>query len=257
MALRGMGGAATAGSRGDGAARPGDGPPRVVGRRRPLPNGRAVVGGLLVAASAVGTFAAWSSAREGPATRYAVATRDVAVGEVLDADDVELAAMELPDRVAAAAFAEADAGLVVGQVAVAPLAAGDLVQRSAVVVPEDATPARQLSVAIDAAAALAGTVERGERVDVLVTTGGEDARTEVVARQATIAAVTGDDRAGRLVVLLSVDESTDVLALTTAARRGDLTLVRTTPGAATAAPTASAATASAATASGTSGSPDR
>lgn len=205
---------------------------RSTGRRAALPNGRAVVGGLLVAAAAVGTYAAWASADDPPATRFAIATRDVAVGEVLDASDLELVAMDAHPTVARAAFEGDDAGLLVGQVAVAPLRRGDLVQRSAVVVPEAADGARQLSFPIDVSAALAGTLEIGERVDVLVTEGGDvgEATTTVVAEGATVARILGDDDGGRLVVLLSVPDGTDLLALTTAARVGDLTLVRTTPG---------------------------
>jgi Flp pilus assembly protein CpaB len=208
-------------------------PRRRTGRRAALPNGRAVVGGLLVAAAAVGTYAAWVSADDAPTTRYAVAARDVAVGEVLEAADLELVAIDAPATIAAASFEGDDASLLVGQVAVAPLRAGDLVQRSAVVVPEDAEGRRQLSFPIDVAAALAGTLEVGERVDVLVTEGSDvgEATTAVVAEGATVARVLGgDDDGGRLVVLLSVPDDTDLLALTTAARIGELTLVRTTPG---------------------------
>lgn len=206
---------------------------RSTGRRAALPNGRAVVGGLLVAAAAVGTYAAWASADDQPATRFAVATRDIAVGEVLDAGDLELVAMDAHPTVSSAAFEGDDASLLVGQVAVAPLRRGDLVQRSAVVVPEAADGARQLSFPIDVSAALAGTLEIGERVDVLVTEGGDvgEATTTVVAEGATVARILGgDDDGGRLVVLLSVPDDTDLLALTTAARVGELTLVRTTPG---------------------------
>lgn len=204
---------------------------RVAGRRPALPNGRAVVGGLLVAAAAVGTYAAWSGADDPPSTRFVVAARDLSVGQVVGVDDVELVAMELGGGVAAGAFDAADASLVVGQLTVAPLGAGDLVQRSALVVPEDAEPARQLSFAIDVSAALAGTLEQGERVDVLVTTGGdEEATSEVVAAGAVVARLVGDVDDGRLVVLLSVDDGTDLATLVTAARRGELTLVRTTPG---------------------------
>jgi hypothetical protein len=217
-------GAETTQGVGNGAA-----PRLTTGRRSAVPNGRAVLGGLLVAAAAVGTYAAWSGADDAPSTRYAVAARDVAVGEVLEAADVELVAMDAPDPVAAAAFADDDADLLVGQVAVAPLRAGDLVQRSALVVPEDAEAARQLSFPIDVSAALAGTLEVGEHVDVLATLDGS---TEVVATDAVVARVTGDEDDGRLVVLLSVGDDTDLLALTTAVRAGELTLVRTTPGAA-------------------------
>lgn len=205
---------------------------RIAGRRAALPNGRAVLGGLLVAASAVGTYAAWSAAGDPPTTRYAVAARDIAVGEVLEIGDVELVAFDAPAGLAAAAFEGDDADLLLGQVAVAPLAAGDLVQRSAVVVPEDADGARQLSFPIDVSSALAGTLEVGERVDVVVTSGGggSAATSDIVATGATVARILGDAGGGRLVVLLSVDEGTDLLALTTAVRTGDVTLVRTTPG---------------------------
>lgn len=206
-------------------------PRRVTGRRRPLPNGRAVVGGLLVAAAGVGTYAAWAAADDAPSTTYAVAARDLPVGHVIGSGDVELVAVDAPPSVAARAFAEGDTSLLVGQLTVAPLAEGDLVQRSAVVVPEDADRARQFSFAIDASAALAGTLQQGERVDVLVTLGdGDDAATEVVAEGATVAQLRGDPDEGRLVVLLSVSDDTDLPALVTAARRGELTLVRTTPG---------------------------
>jgi Flp pilus assembly protein CpaB len=203
---------------------------RATGRRAALPNGRAVVGGLLVAAAAVGTFVAWSSANDDPSTRFVVATRDLAVGEVVEAGDLELVPLEAPPGIASAAFEEADAGLAIGQVTVAPVAAGDLLQRSAVVVPEDAEPTRQLSFPIDVADALAGTIERGERVDVLVTFGGDDAATEVVVRDATVAEIRGedDDASGQIVLLLSIPDDADLLALATAIRRGDLTLVRTT-----------------------------
>lgn len=207
-------------------------PRRSIGRRPALPNGRAVVGGLLVAASAVGTYAAWSSADDAPTTSYAVAARDLAVGETLGAGDVELVAMDAPTSIARAAFDDDQAGLVVGQVTVAPVAAGELLQRSALVVPEDAEPTRQLSFPIDVADALAGSIERGERVDVLVTYGsaGQDVTTEVVVSDAVVADVRGaiDDADGQIVVLLSVPDDADLIALTTAVRVGDLTVVRTT-----------------------------
>jgi Flp pilus assembly protein CpaB len=203
-------------------------PRRATGRRPALPNGRAVVGGLLVAAAAVGTYAAWSSADDAPSTRFAVAARDLAVGQVVEAGDLRLVAFDAPAGIAGAAFGEADAGLLVGQVTVAPVREGDLLQRSSVVVPEDVEPGRQVSFPIDVADALGGTLEEGERVDVLATF--DEGETEVVVEDAVVARIRGGDEEGdgQLVVLLSVPDDADVLALTTAVRRGAITLVRTT-----------------------------
>lgn len=203
-------------------------PARIAGRRPALPNGRAVVGGLLVAAAVVGTFAAWSGVDDGPSGVAVVAARDLPVGETIDPGDVELVAVDLPGSVEGRAFD--DPAPVLGQRTVAPLVEGELIQRSAIVVPEDAAAGRQVSFAIDVADALAGTLEEGEAVDLLVTYGsGGDSRTEVVAAGATVAALPaddGDDVGGQTVVLLSLPEGTDVLALTNAIRQGALTVVR-------------------------------
>src|SRR5687767_6656963 len=71
--------------------------PRPVRRRRSLPSGRAVVGGFLVALAMVGTFAAYSASTAPPVTRYAVATRDLAPGDTIDAGALQLVAIDLPD----------------------------------------------------------------------------------------------------------------------------------------------------------------
>jgi Flp pilus assembly protein CpaB len=214
---------------GRGAEAPTDGAPpvRTVGRRGALPNGRAVLGGLLVAAAVVGTYAAWSGAGEGPGTSYVVAARDLAVGTMLGPDDVELAELDLGDDVESRAFTDPVA--VIGQLTVAPLAQGDLVQRSAVVVPEDAEAGRQVSLSISRADGLAGTVEEGELVDVLVTFGdGDDAVTEVVVSGAKVSRLVDvDDDADSMLVLLSLPEGADVLATTRAIQAGSLTFVRT------------------------------
>ena len=202
--------------------------PRIAGRRPTLPNGRAVVGGLLVAAAAVGTFAAWSGADDAPATSYVVATRTLPVGTVVGPADLELVPLDAPPDLARRSFASI--GAVVGQRTVAPLGAGDLVQRSAVVVPEGVLDARQVSFAIDAADALAGTLEVGEAVDLLATYGStaSDSVTEVVAAGATVAGLPVDDEgaSGQVVVLLSLPAGTDALAVTNAIRQGALTVVR-------------------------------
>src|SRR5215210_6359354 len=99
-------------------------PARAVRRRRGLPGSRAVVGGLLVAASAVGLFAAASSSDAGPGHSYVVARLDLAPA--------------LTSRV----FDRADA--LVGATLLAPLGAGELVQTSAVVARRGDAVSREL-----------------------------------------------------------------------------------------------------------------
>jgi Flp pilus assembly protein CpaB len=187
-----------------------------------------VLGGLLVATAAIGTFAAWSGAGSAPSTSYVVAARDLPVGRVVTADDLDLVALDAPTSMAQQAFADAE--LVVGQRTVAPLRTGELVQRSAVVVPEGAAGGRQVSFAIDAADALAGTLEEGEVVDLLATFGASasTSATEVVASGAVVARITEGEGAssGELVVLVTLPRTADVLAVTDAIRQGALTIVR-------------------------------
>jgi len=202
--------------------------PRIAGRRPALPNGRAVLGGLLVATAAVGTFAAWSGADDPPSSRFVVASRALPVGELVQESDLELVAFDPPAGMARRSFESV--ALVVGQRTVAPLAEGELIQRSAVVVPEGEADGRQISFAIDVADALAGTLEVGEQVDLLATYGSSAAEsvTEVVASGATVAGLplADDDARGQAVVLLSLPEGGDVLAVTNAIRQGTLTIVR-------------------------------
>lgn len=204
----------------------GSGGMRRIGRRPAPPSARAVIGGLLVAAAVLGTFAAWAGAGRAPGTRYVVAAADLPVGHLVAAGDLELVALDAPASLAAAAFTSTAA--VVGQRTVAPLREGELVQRSAVVVPESAAAGAQVSVALDLSDALAGTLEEGELVDVVATyTGGDAPYSEVVAAGATVARLPGEGRsAGRVLVLLALAPGSDVLAVTTAASSGELRLVR-------------------------------
>lgn len=202
------------------------GAPRRIERRESLPGGRAVVGGLLVGLAAVGTFAAWQAAGGEPTTDYVVAARDVGVGERLVPDDLDVATMDLGEATAAGAFTTDASSLVLGQITVAPLAAGDLVQRSAIVVPDDAEARRQLSFPVEAAHGLAGSVERGEVVDVVVSSG--DGRSRIAVAGAVVADIQGDELGGGLVVLVSVPADADVVSIAGALHQGDITLVRAT-----------------------------
>jgi len=220
---------ATGSRRGQGAAAP-----RLVRRRRPLPGGRAVFGGFLVAVAAVGIFAAYTSATTDARIPYVVASHDLALGERLTAADLSDAPMQLPPSLAhGRAYTRADVGRLVGAVVVAPVGRGELVQASSVVESSGFPPDHQISFPIDPARAVGGRLRSGEAVDVLATYGtGADAYTVVVVGGARV--VTTADGGGALsgrageVVTLSLTTSSDALAVAHAVDAGQVMLVRAT-----------------------------
>lgn len=211
----------------------GTGGARVLRRRRALPSGRAVAGGLLVAVSAIGIFAAYRDAAAGPSRAYVVAARPLSAGSTIRAGDLRLVPVDLPPSLARAAFTET--APLLGTTVLGPVDAGELVQAGGVVRGQ-ANPRRRVSFSLEAARALDGDLRRGDRVDVLATygSGGADAFTTVVADRVLVAAVSDEGRsisAGRtIVVTLEFDDGRDVLAVTHAVRAGAVTLARSGAG---------------------------
>jgi Flp pilus assembly protein CpaB len=177
--------------------------PRVVARRRALPGGRAVIGGILVAGSAVGLFAAYGEARGTPASQRAVSFTD-------------------PARL-------------VGTVVLARMRAGELVQSADVAEVENAGDRAQISLAVEPANAMNGDrafLRGGERVDVIVTFDrGGNPITRTVARDVLVVDVLAADRSlgtsGQLTVVLSVERD-ELEPIAGAATGGTVTLARTT-----------------------------
>lgn len=214
----------------DGGTNGADRPTRTVRRRRGLPGSRAVVGGLLVAAAAVGLFAAASRSSTRPAHSFAVTTRDLAAGTRLQASDLTLAPMELTPALQGRAFGRVDP--LIGATLVSPLAEGELVQTSAVVVRHGDSASRELSFTLDRGRVSPGMKE-GERADIVATYGtGNDAFTIVVVRQALVVGIdrprssAGDT--GPATVTVSVDDPNDAVALAHAIQLAKVTLVRAT-----------------------------
>jgi Flp pilus assembly protein CpaB len=205
---------------------------RPLARRRRLPSGRAVVGGLLVALAALAAFVAAKGNDRGPTHSYVVAAHDLVAGTRLDAADVRTVAMDLPDGVAGRAFT--DLAAVTGRVTVSSLADGELIQVSTVVAGDAADPRYQLSVPVERSRALDGLVSAGELVDVMATYGtGGDGETLVVVRGAEVLRVDQGQRGALtsgndLIILLAVRTADDALAVTHAAQAGKVTLVRST-----------------------------
>jgi hypothetical protein len=199
-------------------------------RRRALPGSRAVVGGLLVAAAAVGLFAAASSSREGPSHSYVVAGRELAAGTRVLRSDLQLVPMDLAPSLRSRAFDSPEPLL--GATLLAPLGPGDLVQSSSVVARKGDTASRELSFTLERGRVSPG-MKQGERADLLATYGtGDEAYTLVVVRQALLVAIerprtaAGDN--GPATVTVAVDDPADALALAHAVQLAKLTLVRAT-----------------------------
>jgi predicted secreted protein len=199
-------------------------------RRRAVPGGRAVLGGLLVAAAVVGLFYASTRTQAPPRQTYVVARRAIAPGTRLGRDDLGRIAIDLPPAVAARAFHDPDT--VVGATAIAPLAAGELVQASAVVAKPSAPASREVTFAVPKTT-VSSSLEEGERIDIVATYGtGSDAFSTVVLRQALVVGLDrGRDSVGSdsdVSVTVAVDDATDTVALAHAVQLAKLTVVRAT-----------------------------
>lgn len=202
----------------------------VLRRRRALPGSRALVGALLVAASAVGLFAAYEEAGEGPRHSYVVARHALSPGARLEASDLVLQAMELPSGLRARVFD--DRRRLVGATVIAPLAAGELVQASAVVASGGEDAHREVTFTVERGH-LAAEAKEGERVDVLATYGtGSEAFTEVVVRNALIVGMerprTSIGEGAGAVVTVGLTAPDEVLAMAHASQLAKITLVRAT-----------------------------
>ena len=209
-------------------------PGRLLARRRGLPNGRAVLGGLLVTVAAVGTFAVASSRDDADRARYVVVARAVAPGARLTAADLALRPLALDADVASQSFT--DPAAITGAVALGPLGAGQLLPRAGVALPSagaaDLPPSHELTIPVPIDRLPAG-VRRGETVAVLATYGsGSEARTVVTVQQARVLAIgdAGDGVATRGTARLTVAlaDPTDVVETAHAAQVAELTIVRAT-----------------------------
>ena len=201
-----------------------------VRRRRTLPSGRAVVGGFLIMLAMVGTFAAYTRSTAPPSTRYVVASRDLAPGDVVTPDALDLVAITLPDEQRRRSFdvVEPLHGLTV----VEPILAGELLQEGAVAA-TGAPGARTVSFAIPRARAVDGALNPGERVDVLATFGSStESCTHLVAADVPVTAVAEESAsvagAGELTLTIAVGDAELELAVAHAAAAGTVTVVRTT-----------------------------
>ncbi len=212
-----------------------DAAPRRVRARRALPNGRSIVGALLVTSAAVGAFLVAGTDRSDPRTDYLVLTSDIAVGDSLTRADVVADPLDLGTTVAATAVAgTADVG---GAVALRDLRAGELLVNDDVLARVDVGndtvgPIHELTIPVPLDRSPAALFA-GDRVTVLATaTLADELITHVAAEDLLVLRFdTGADRIGGAaqgVLTLAVDDPGTVLSVAHSAQQGDMTVVRTT-----------------------------
>lgn len=200
---------------------------RYLPRRSVLPSGRALLGGVLVAAAAVGTFAAWRQASGAPDTSYVVARHLLHPGQRLAEDDLRLERVALPASMADAAFS--DAGDVIGRVALGPIGEDGLLQAAQLSEsPSDVDHWVEVSFTLPRDRAVDGRLRSGDRVDVFVT---RDDHTSLVLEYIQLIDIR-DAGGSSLVastdvtVTVGLEDATRRVDLIQAVRAGDVTFVR-------------------------------
>lgn len=205
---------------------------RVIRPRRGLPGSRAVVGGLLVAVGALGTWAAISSAGQTDETTYVVADRLIAPGQRIQPGDLRTEVIDLPEGVRASAFTEPDD--VVEAIALGPIAPGELVQSGSVASSDAADAAAELSFAVETDWAVAGSLRVGDVIDVFATDDrATEASTALVLDDVVIRRISepGDDGLGTdrdQTITVGVASPADVANAVTSTRTATVTVVRVT-----------------------------
>jgi Flp pilus assembly protein CpaB len=195
-----------------------------------IPRHRAVLGGLLIALAAALAFLAASAGDSTPTRAVVIARRDITPGAQITAADLERRSVPVSDDLASHGFSTTDE--LVRATALAPVGAGELVQRSAIRTETSPTSGSGFSFAIDREHALDGNLRPGDSVDVLATFGsGLDAETAVLASTVRIAQITTTDAtsvagAGRLVITAEFSDGEQLLDVAHAAQVAALTLVR-------------------------------
>lgn len=202
-------------------------PRRVIGRPV-LPSGRAVVGGLLLALSGIGTFTAWHQATGVPDDAYVVTRRAVPPGTRLGQDDVRLLTTELAAGVSGAAYRDVDE--VVGRVTLGPVGEGELLQAGQLTADSAAEPVLEVAMSLPADRAVDGRLRPGDRVDLFATFDGQTAQfaTGIEVLAVTGAGLMPGSPTTQQTVTVALPPSVSRVDFVNAMRVGDVTLVRST-----------------------------
>lgn len=202
------------------------------GRRRTSPR-RALIGGALVAAAALGVFSAHRGATGSPTDRYMVAMRDIPAGTPIRQKDLGAMAIDLPDGVPA--FDPDQIDLVEGRVTSGDLSRFELVSDSDFHAADHFTRpgATMLTLDMTPARAMSGVVSAGDQVSV-TSTDPQGSGTTLLTAEALVVSTSGGSQdsigaATTVRVVLSVDEPSEATAIIDASVNTELALLLVTP----------------------------
>lgn len=191
-----------------------------------LPNGRTILGGLLMTLAAIGAFLLATGSDAGDAVDVVVAARDLRAGDVLDAGDLRMVSITLDGEIGGL-FGRAEAA--VGRRMVGATDEGEFLLESATVDGGDEPAGTFEMILALPHNRVPGVLTAGESVDVFATWNGDV--TELIAVDATVidAHTAGDDLIGRseTVIRLEVTDLAQLEAVVHAHAAGDVTLART------------------------------
>jgi hypothetical protein len=199
-------------------------PRRSVGRGASLPTGRAAIGGLLVVLAGMGLYLASVRATSTPTATYVVAARDLNEGQILTEGDLATVLGEANTAISANSFTAKTP--LIGAVVLGPISAGELIQGS--IVQRGGLSLREMSFPVPRTQALNGSLDAGDRIDV-VSVGSTDQASTILS-DVKVTNVSGGglevDTSDTLVITVSFSNETDQVALAGALASGKVFIVR-------------------------------
>lgn len=157
-----------------------------------------------------------------------VASRDLATGQIIDAEDIGLVALAADEALLDTLLTASNRHEAVGQILTSPIAAGDLIRRSDLRPSIAASGLRAMSIPIDRNHASGGAIAVGDSVDVIAVTGGVAEYIAVGLDVIDLAtSSSGGLGGGQFFVTVAVDSVT-ALRLAYAIDAGSLEILRST-----------------------------
>lgn len=187
------------------------------------------MGAFLVAAAAVGVFAAYINATAEPTTTYLVATQDIPVGGRVTEGMLRAVALDLPLELTDTAIPGDAADQLIGRQVLGPVSTNDLLVRTIFQSPSTPEGTATFSFSIAPSRALGGNVNPGDRIDLVATYDQQDNTTFTgyVARQVPI--LRSEPTDAGIVLTVAVADPALVLRMINALETAEVYILRSDP----------------------------